>query len=376
MTMVSCGMFDWPRVEIKPSIFSSGGALTTLTLDSTTDMVAWVGTSPIADSITVVYFRTGTIAAGGGDTVDVRIETVTNGKPSGTLWAANTNIAVAVADADDNVWKTATLTASASLAVGDMFAIVIRSSSGTPAVTITTVTSTLGASSGHLPTIVQNATGADAVIADTVLEWVVKFNSAGIRYLPGLSPLDGAFTLTAFNSGSAPNARALRFQVPFKCRVVGARLMMGNFAAGSDFTVSLFDGAGTTDAGALGQFTVDGDFAQSATIDGLLEGYFDAVNTLAANTTYYVEVRPDTANSITLWEETTAGSGEPAGAIRAFSHMSAEVYLATRTWAAGTAGAWSTTTTTMPVITLLVDQLDDGTGIITSVAPLFGGAVL
>ena len=363
MTMVNCGVFEWPRSEFIPGVNSTGGSAAVLSLDSTTDMLAWVGEFPITDNITKVYFRTGAIPPGGGDTVDVRIETVTNGKPSGTLWATDTNAAVAIDDTDDNLWKTATLTAAASGTLGDRVAIVIRSSSGSPNINLLGTTAVTQGAAGMHPTLVQNSTGADAVITDPMqLEWIVEFSSAGIRYMPGLSPLSDSLTLTAFNSGSSPNARALRFQVPFKCRAVGARIMLGNFAAGSNFTVSLFDATGDTDAEALAQCALDGDFAPSTTADGQVEVWFDDRPTLSAATTYYVEVRPDTANSLTLFEVPTGGTGAPANAIKCFSHQSTELYLATRTWTAGTAGAWSTSTTVYPGIQLLIDQVDDGAG--------------
>lgn len=348
---------------------STGGALQSITLDSTADALAWVGTSPVADDLAVVYFRTGTIPASGGDTVDIRIETVADGRPTGTLWAANTNVTVAIADADDNVWKTATLTAAATLAKGDEFAIVIASSAGTPSIVLAAAnTGVTGGDSGMYPVILHNATGAYAVVTQQIPEWIASFTTAGIKHLPGLTPIDGSLTLTAFNNASSPNARALRFIPRFKCRVVGARLFIGNLAASSSFTVSLFNSSGTTDATALAQKTIDGDFPSSATMDGYVNVFFDEVdadNVLTVGDTYYIELRPDTANNITLFECTTAGSGQPAGSIKAFPQESEDLYLATRVWdngAPNTAGAWSTTTTTYPIIGLLIDQLDDGAG--------------
>ena len=343
---------------------TTAGAAAIYTLDSTTDALAWVGKPGIAGDLAKVYFRTGTIAASGGDTVDVRIETVANGRPTGTLWAANTNVTVAIADTDDQIWKTATLTAAATLTLASEIAIVIISSAGTPNITLLGGANPVFAGGlGQYPIILQNSTGAYVVQQINPFEWIVEFATLGIKYLPGLCPIDGPLTLTAFNSGSSPNARALKFQVPFKMRCVGARVFVGNIAAGADFTISLFDATGDTDAEALGQASIDGDFPAATTSDGYVDVFFDEVdadNVLTINTNYYIELRPDTANSVTLFEVPTAGTGQPANSLLAMPAGSTALHLATRTWTAGTAGAWSATTTTQPIIALLYDQLDDG----------------
>lgn len=361
--MVAVGLNEWPRHEMKDSSANLGGAVASVTLDSTTDCLYWVGKSPITDSLSVVYFRTGNIVAAGGDTVDVRIETVANGRRTGTLWGTNTNVTVVIADSDDSVWKTATLTAAASLTEGDEFAIVIASSAGTPAITLSIAPNGVSAGGyGQYPIIVNNLTGSDAVVIDTIPEWIVAFTTAGIKSMIGLSPIDGSLTLTAFNNASATHEEALRFKSTVPRRAVGMRLFLGNIAAGANFTASLWDATGATDAAALAQVSVDGDFPSATTVDGYVDLFFDTKVTIDKDTVYYLGVRPDTANSITIYKATTAGTGQPAGSIKAFSHESTDLYLATRTWSAGTASAWTTTTTTYPFISLLYDQLDDGAG--------------
>ena len=367
MALVASGLTYWPPPVGLGGPTSASLSDVQFTLDSTTDALAWIGKSYVSDSIATIYFRTGTIPAGGGDTVDVRIETVSNGRPTGTLWSANgtgaaPNITVAIADSDDNVWKTATLTNAAVLIPGDEFAIVIISSAGTPNILLNASGPGLAGVHGHYPLLLQNATGAYAAPATNGgFQWIVNMTTAGIIYIPGLSPCDGAATLTAFNSGSNPNERALKFQVPFTCRCIGVRAWIANVAAGANFTVSLWDATGDTDAEALAQVTEDGDFALSTTQDGYVEVYFPTAVTLAINTVYYAGVRPDTANSVTVPALTTAGTGQPANSVRAFPGDTAgNQHVATRLWTAGTAGAWTATTTTMPMISLILDQLGDG----------------
>jgi hypothetical protein len=358
MALVGIGQTYWPPLQLPggDAAYSLGAG--TVTFDSTTDRLAWVGRSPITDSLTTVYFRTGTVTT--GSTLDIRIETVTNGRPTGTLFAANTNVTVAVADGDDNVWKTATLTAAASLTAGNEFAIIIVNSSGTPNMALSAgplLGGPQNVSDGHYPLTLQDAGAGTWATVGNGFEWIVQFTTAGVTPLAGLLPLTGAGTITAYNSGTAPDERALRFQVPFKCRVAGMRVGMFNIAAGADFTFSLWDASGDVDGEALQQVAEDGDFAISTTNDGYVDLWFTTPQTLTINTTYYAGVRADTANNIGLGEFTTA---TVSNAIRAFHGVNAETYLATREWTAGTAGAWTTTTTTFPLIHLIIDQLDDG----------------
>lgn len=362
MTMVSSGTLHWPRKLLRPSGGSSGLSFSglsggTLTLDSTTDAVAWVGKSPLTDTLTTVYFRTGTIAASGGDTVDVRIETVSGGRPTGSLFGTDTNITVAVADTDDNVWKTATLTGAASLSAGDEFAIVVISSAGTP--TITLYASSPNFHLNQYPIILQNATGAYAAPATNTgsLPFIVQFGTAGVVGLQNLLPLDGDPAVTNIGNG---NERAAKFQVPYKCRVTGFGVVMGNFAANSGFTGSIWPASSTTDADALGQITLDGDFPYSTSDDGFVEFHLDAAVTLSKDTTYYMGVRQDTAANGAHYSCTS-----PSGitnSMRGFFLPTNNFHLATRTWTAGSAGAWTDAANTHPFMYLIIDQVDDGTG--------------
>lgn len=364
MTMVSTGgIIYWPKKILRPAGGFTGQSWSSLsgsafTLDSTSDAVAWVGKSPVSDTLTTIYFRTATIGAGGGDTVDVRIETVADGRPTGTLFAANTNITVAIADGDDNVWKTATLTAGAALTVGDEFAIVIASSAGTPAITLYL------ASPNFLvdlyPIMLQNSAGSYAVPATNggALAMIAAFTTAGVVPLPNILPIDGDPTLTAFNSGTSPDERAVKFVLPFKARVTGAGVALGNFAAASGFTCSIWPETSDDDTDAIVQSTLDGDFAYSTSDDGFVEFEF-AGQTLDKDTTYYLGVRADAANSGTMYQVTSPAA--ITGSMRGFN-LPATYHLATRVWDAGAAGAWTDAENTLPISYLIIDQVDDGEG--------------
>jgi hypothetical protein len=357
MALQDIGLMYWPPLQLPGGPLASGLAVGTVTFDSATDRLAWVGRATLTDALETIYLRTGTVTT--GCTLDVRVETVTNGRPSGTLWGTNTNASVVVDNADDNVWKTAALTAAASLNVGDEYAIVVVVSSGTPNMQFAAPPGNLGtyASLAHYPLTLQDTGAGTWASSAAGFEWVVEFATAGVKPVTGLNPNSGAGTISAFNSGTNPNERALRFQTPVKLRIAGLRVAMFNIAAGADFTYSIWDASGDTDAEALAQAAIDGDFALSTTQDGYVDLWFDVPVTPDLNTTYRAGVRADTANSIALAE---FSNSVVANALLAFPGVNAEIYLATRQWTAGTAGAWTDTTTTLPLIHLIIDQLDDG----------------
>ena len=369
MTLAACGKINWPPLQAVGSQFSSSMAAASATFDSTADRLAWVGRSPVADTLSSVAVRTGTVTT--GDTIQIQIESVTNGRPSGTIIAAGANGTVAIADTDDNVWKTVSIGTPPTLALGDEFAIVITHSSGsTPNETfLGTSLVSLGQESSHYPILLQDTgagtwaaiAGLAGALGTGAWEWVVTWGTAGVVPLSGLSPLNGGATLTTIDSGSSPDEIALKFQVPFKCRCVGMKVMQFNNTAGSDFTYSLWPSSSTTDSDALAQVAEDGDFAGATTREGYVELLFDTAVTLSPATQYYAGVRADTANTFSVGVLSAAGTGAVTNAINAFGIPSGgNVYQSTRAWSAGSAGAWTDTTTTLPMIHLIIDQLDDG----------------
>jgi hypothetical protein len=357
MALQDIGLMYWPPLQLPGGPLASGLAVGTIAFDSATDQLACVCRCTVTDELETVYLRTVTVTV--GCTLDVRVETVTNGRPSGTLWGANTNASVVVADTDDNTWKTAALTAAASMNVGDEYAIRVVVASGTPNMQFAAPPGNLAtyASLAHYPLTLQDTGGGAWASSGAGFEWIVEFATTGVKPVTGLNPNSGAGTITSFNSGTSPDERALRFQVPFKCRIAGLRVAMFNIAAGADFTYSIWDAAGDTDAEALAQASIDGDFAISTTQDGYVDLWFDAPVAPDIGTTYHAGVRADTANSIGLAE---FSNSDVANALLGFPGVSAQMYLATRAWSAGTAGAWTDTTTTLPLIHLIIDQLDDG----------------
>jgi hypothetical protein len=358
MALVSVPSLYWPHGILTYGHINSALGGVSLAFNSSTDRVAFVTKSIWSDSIAKVYFFIG--AATTGADLDVRIESVTNGRPSGTLLDTNTNVVVTIADTDDGVWKTATLTAAASISPGTEFAIVFVNSSGTPNLTFRHSSSVVTGGLGQYPLhLFDPGTGTWASFAAGGVHFscFIELTTAGVVHCDGLWPVGPDPTITAFNSGSASDEFAMKLVVPFKCRAVGVLAPLFNIAAGADFTVSLWPSSSTTDADALGQSVFDGDFPYATSTDGYVFAPLDDRPTIDAGTTLYAGVRADTANSFSVPEFTISSV---ANAMKATPYGSASCVKAVRAWSAGSAGSWTETATVFIPFHIVVDQLDDG----------------
>jgi hypothetical protein len=343
-------------------VTNSSFSMGTLTFDGANDRIGVGFQASSAMTVTGVKWLTGTVTV--GSTVNVRIETSSNGRPSGTLWATNTSAAVVIANGDDTVWKTATLTASATIAAGDQVWVVFTHNTGSPNMVLLAYMSTLPPR--VFPMLVQDTgTGTYAGISGTPA-MILLSSGASVR-VPGLMPYSSA-TLSAYDSADSPDEYACSFIPPMKSRCVGALLGLMNIAAGADFKVFLWDnsGATNTESNALASASFDGDIPPATTTDGLWEVYWSSPVTLDAGSTYHVGVRAQTAtaNGVTVLVWNMAATGIPADAIDA-SPAGPDCVLKTRAWSAidpGTVGAWTTDATKQPAFRLLLDQVDDGTG--------------
>lgn len=153
-----------------------------------------------------------------------------------------------------------------------------------------------------------------------------------------------ALTLTSYNSGSTPDEYAVRFQMPFSCRVAG---LWARVDPNDDLELVLYNG--TT---AEKTISIDKDNVR-ATTPGYVFGLFATQYTISANTTYRVAVKPTTTTNIQI----TRFTGTSASVLAAIPG-GAEWYESTRT----DAGAWSDTTTSQPMAGLIIDGIDIGSG--------------
>ena len=157
------------------------------------------------------------------------------------------------------------------------------------------------------------------------------------EWIPALT-----LSATGFNSGSSPDERALRFQVPISCVCDGAWIR-GEFDGDCD--VILYDNADTV----LATGFID------ASARGTLSDAHALVRwpgvTLTPNTTYRVAWRPSTVTNIAPYAFTVNSAGLMAAAVGG-----AEWFLSTRT----NAGAWTDVTAERLLAGLHFSQFDNG----------------
>ena len=310
------------------------------TLDAAGEYQAWVYCAREDMVVSHVYWRCN--AATGSPTADTRIETVaTDGTPSGTLWATDTNIVSGTLTVGSILNA---LTASATISRGQMFAVKVVYNSGTSFEVARAANwrSSLGA----VPYDVTNVTGS-----------VVKSSfSHGANLALGSSatsfyPLEIAMPYTASGGGTFNNtnsaARAMRFQLPFPCRAVGSAVP--SYSSAGDFSIVLYDDAGAELSSSSTAF--DGD---ARVADSPMMLFFDSPVTLAKATWYRLAMVPASATNCDFRTFTL-----PSADYRSATFGGTNHHYATRA-----SGTWTDTATNqVPLIDLLIDQLDDGSGV-------------
>jgi len=332
-----------PYTRIPNVMIDASPSLTNLLLDAASEKAAFITMIRKGGTISKVAWRTGTVTTGA--TMDVRIETVdpTTGDPTGTLWAANTNGSQIVADADDATVFTTTLTAGAVVAQGDVLAVVIVNPSVSPGnLNVSSVGGVLAYNYPYLDlfTTVWNPQTGGACLA-------LEYSDVTYEPMPRMLPCT-AFQTTAYNSGSTPDERALKFKYPVPITVSGFWIF-GSHATSSDFDAVLYDSNGTT---ALLTQSVEA-MQQRSTSVGLVDYFFDSTQALLKDTFYRLSFKPTTVNNITI-NSFTAFNAAVMNQIEGGENF----HLSERT----DAGAWTDTTSQRLFVGLIVEKLDNAVG--------------
>jgi hypothetical protein len=323
----------------------------TVVLDASADRMALVFQSPVTASLTGIGFCTGTVTT--GDTVDVRVETVstTDGFPTGSLVAATTNKTQVIANADDNTWFDVTLTSAASLTKGTLYAIVIAASGSPGNLQVRYLNMAASGLTPNYPYIANNLTGSYAMLATATGNFALKFGSA--YYTPGGDCYAiSALNSVTFNSGSTPDERGLKFQVPFNCALDGGWTNARYSVAGVVQEIVLYDASDVV----LATCSIDTDQVSSNALNRNSFFTFSSAQTITANTIYRLVHKPGASNIIVPeFDVDEAGMLDmmPGGQ---------NWHLTTR----ADAGAWTDTTTSRPWMGIHLTQVDDG----TSTAPV------
>lgn len=328
-----------------PQAISGGpsGSGTVHVIDANAEKVALIFEAPKTGNIRKFVFRTATVTTGDTGCL-LRLETVSAGAPSGTLQGTNTSATFTIQDSDDNAAITVQLTADAAVTRGDLLAFVIARADC--AGTLNAQFSTFSDDTSDFP-YGMNYTPSTWAKSDAGMRVAVEYDDGSYEPLWGATPFLNT-TATAFNSGTNPNRRALRFSVPVPIRLAGVRVWAD---VNQDFSIILYGSDGTT---VLATKSVNG--AANRSSSGLSSYLFGSSIALAKDTYYRVAILPGAASpNMELHEFSvpTAAAMDAVPGGQAF-------HLSTCNGDPANEASWTQTTTGRPFILLIVDGLDDG----------------
>jgi len=293
---------------------------------------------PKAGSITKIGFRTGSVRT--AQTIRVGIETVgtTTGYHTGTQYGGSA-VGTQTSPAS-NTYYEVTLATPATAVQGDVVAVVIQWNSTLGDMDIISGES-IGIAS-NFPYWDEETSGSHNLIR--------RWPNFSLGYSDGTYPDYGGFPAVSFNQNAytvvtSPDERALKFQIPFAARIIGAHFRQ-QLGTAADFDVVLYDSAST----ALTTQSIDGNQWQGTGADsGRI--YFDASQLLVANTTYRLSIKPTTGNSAQTVEFQANANAKleqcPGGINFTLSYRT-------------DVGSWTDDTTSQPAIALILDQIPDG----------------
>ena len=301
-------------------------------LDASGEKFAAIFKIPKTGTVAKIGFRTGTVTT--SETLKIGLETISGGNPTGTAYGGM--VAGTQAAPASDTFYTVALGTDASVTAGDSVAVVIEFNSTVGDLEIDSISS---GGRGH-PYIAHFT--ASWVRDDNLPIISIEYDDGSYEFT-GMFPVEDVFGLT-FNSGSTPDEHALRFSLPFDCRVSGFWMPIDtNLAA---FDVVLYEG---TTQKALTSYSTS-EF--STNVNELLVGLFSAGVDITANTEYFLAVKPG-ASSVSM-----ASFSVASVAIMDSLSGGQDFYYASRV----DAGAWTTDTTKRFHLGLYIDQFDDGVG--------------
>ena len=339
--------------------FSSGA----LRLDANGEKSAFVFQAPKTGTLDKAEFRLGTATFGGSSVLRVSFQNInmSDGNPDGTQDQYRDMTSLTA-----NAWNTPGLMtddgtdtgAKRSVTRGDLLAVVWEYATFTAGDDVQVALSVRSAEPDHDLGYVTQFTASWSKIASRYAHVALKYSDGTYATPVGAFPASDINT-TTYNSGSTPDERGLRFQLPFPASLAG-------FAAQIDLDgaadVVLYDAAGSAIAG--GSVSMDPDVRGSTALTRKSRIFASSIE-LEADTTYYLLVKPTSVTDIILADFDVASAGIMSG-----FRPGTEWYYAHRT----DGGSITTTTTKRPYMQLMLDGFDDGAG--GGGLPVFGGAIV
>lgn len=334
---------------------------TAATLDASGEYITYVVTARENMTLSHIGFRAGTVA--NAPTVDVRIETVDgSGIPSGTLWNLNgtgANPSGTSGTVTTNSNPIVALADAAIIVKGDVFAVKILW--GGVATSSIIVQHIVGwsppAGVSNLPYTVINTTGS-AVKASPSTATVAFGSSLTTFYnVLGSVPTSAVTSNSQFNNTNSAK-RGLKFVAPMNARAIGMRWVP--FTAVGNYNAVLYD----TSDNVLATVSMDGDVT-AASGNAPIAVYWTSAYSITAGTTYRIAIEPTSATNVNVGTVTL-----PSSDYYSASPASAS---STATYTTQVSSTWTDSTTQLPIMDLIIDQVDNGAGIGGSSPRTIGG---
>jgi hypothetical protein len=352
----------WGRIAQSLSISAA------LLIDATGEKAAFQGPVQWNDNstskdITKVGIRFGTVTKAGGSALTLSLQNVSTaaGTPMQPDETQDQTVAIANANAafaSNAYLHSAALSANRTVSRDELLAVVLEYDGagrlGSDSVVLSGHASV--DTGGYARAMAVLKTGGTWAQQSVLSNVILEFTDGSFGTLGGGMPFS-AVNNHAYKSDSSPDEYALKFQLPFAGKIGGVDLWNYMAAVTSDFSVVLYDSDGTT---ALATTTVSGYHGFASFREMFVP--FSTEIAFAANTNYWISVKPTQATSLVYIAYTD---------VSAVGHMDA--YIGGQNWLMNSrtdAGAWSNVTTRKPWIAPRVSSIDTGGG---SVGNLSGG---
>lgn len=303
----------WPAFTMG---MDAAKSVTAVTMNDTTDKIAWVLESPVTGALQSIALYTGTITD--ADTLIVRLETLAaDGTPTGTLIDSPTNAAagtVAIGAGDDNVSKICDINGGTGVTVtlGVPFAIVLALTTGAKTQGYRSYVST-----GYVgfPYALDYNVTAGTTWTKFAGSPCVALKIGGVWVNPRGCNCMGSGIEDAI---ATPKERGMEVYLPFAAKAIGF-VMSIKAATGGNMTARLYsDPEGTPDL-VVDSASIDCDLFQTLGAARYWIGYFDTEVTLDINTSYALVIAPD-ATTLSTWYHVTPGGATTAASLPGGAH--------------------------------------------------------
>ncbi len=342
LLLAACSAWGQAWYPTIPEGFNAGSSVTSSTIDATGEKFAmcggvWTPTSGTKSIHKVGFLFGGAITKAGGSVVTLSLQNVdtTVGPPIQPDGTQDQTATISNASMVVNTFLLSpALSADRSVTFGENVCVVMEFDGagrlGSDSITFGSISRNSGSPSTYPNTVLN--TGSWATV-NRVPIVVFEFSDGSYGTLDGAYVFSLFNSTVAYNSGSATDEYALKFTVPVNGTITGVGVGVTT-AASADFDIVLY--SGTT---SLASVSIDYN-----TWDALVSsvGYvpFPATS-LTTGTTYYISVKPTTANNVTIGGYTVGNNAYLGGLPQGNGFVrSGRV----------DAGSWSDTTTVLPNI--------------------------